>query len=55
MNKQIMFWARECPHCKKMMPLVDKLEKETGIELEKLEICRLLLPNVEASCGRPLL
>ena len=38
MNKQIMFWARECPHCKKMMPLVDKLEKETGIALEKLEI-----------------
>ena len=38
MNDQIMFWARECPHCKKMMPLVDKLEKETGIKLEKLEI-----------------
>ncbi len=38
MNEQIMFWARECPHCKKMMPLVDKLEKETGVKLEKLEI-----------------
>jgi thiol-disulfide isomerase/thioredoxin len=38
MNEQIMFWARECPHCQKMMPLVDKLEKETGIKLEKLEI-----------------
>ena len=38
MNDQIMFWARECPHCKKMIPLVDKLEKETGIKLERLEI-----------------
>ena len=38
MNEQIMFWARECPHCQKMMPLVDKLEKETGIKLERLEI-----------------
>jgi len=38
MKEQIMFWARECPHCKAMMPLVDKLEKETGIKLEKLEI-----------------
>ncbi len=38
MNERIMFWARECPHCKKMMPHVDKLEKETGIKLKKLEI-----------------
>ena len=38
MHKRIMFWARECPHCQKMMPLVDKLEKETGIKLERLEI-----------------
>ncbi|NIM58926.1 MAG: hypothetical protein GTO16_08295 [Candidatus Aminicenantes bacterium] len=38
MNKRIMFWARECPHCKAMMPFVDKLEKEIGIKLEKLEI-----------------
>jgi thiol-disulfide isomerase/thioredoxin len=38
MNERIMFWARECPHCKKMMPYVDKLEKETGVKLERLEI-----------------
>jgi len=38
MKKKIMFWARECPHCKNMMPLVDKLVKETGVKLEKLEI-----------------
>ena len=33
-----MFWARECPHCKNMMPLVDRLIDEEGVELEKLEI-----------------
>jgi thiol-disulfide isomerase/thioredoxin len=38
MNKLVMFYARECPHCKNMMPLVDKLEKEEGIKFERLEI-----------------
>lgn len=38
MEKKIMFWARECPHCKNMMPLVDRLMNEEGIEIEKLEI-----------------
>ena len=33
-----MFHARECPHCKKMMPLVDKLEEEEGIKFERLEV-----------------
>ncbi len=38
MKKKIMFWARECPHCRNMMPLVDRLIKEEGAEIEKLEI-----------------
>lgn len=38
MAKLIMFHGRECPHCQKMMPLVEKLEQETGIRFEKLEI-----------------
>ncbi len=33
-----MFWARECPHCRNMMPLVDRLVEEEGVEIEKLEI-----------------
>ena len=38
MNEILMFHGRECPHCKAMMPLVDKLEAETGLKVERLEI-----------------
>jgi thiol-disulfide isomerase/thioredoxin len=38
MAKLLMFHGRECPHCKKMMPLVEKLEQETAVRFEKLEI-----------------
>ena len=33
-----MFWARDCPHCRHMMPLIDRLVEEEGVEIEKLEI-----------------
>ncbi len=63
MNERIMFWARECPHCKNMMSHVDKLEKETGIELKKLEIwhneknadlMRSYKPIIAPKCGGQL-
>jgi thiol-disulfide isomerase/thioredoxin len=38
MTKFIMFHGMECPHCKRMMPLVDRLEKETGVQVERLEV-----------------
>lgn len=38
MKKLIMFHGRECPHCQRMMPLVDRLEEETGVKLERLEV-----------------
>ena len=38
MSELIMFHGRECPHCHVMMPLVDRLEQEEGIKLEKKEI-----------------
>lgn len=38
MKNLIMFHGQECPHCKKMHPLVDKLEKETGVSVERLEV-----------------
>lgn len=38
MKRIIMFYGAECPHCRAMMPLVERLEKEEGIEMEKLEV-----------------
>ncbi|MFC2165605.1 thioredoxin family protein [Acidobacteriota bacterium] len=38
MSKLIMFHGKECPHCQAMMPLVDKLEKEEGISLDRKEV-----------------
>lgn len=38
MSKIIMFHGRECPHCKKMMSLVDRMISEEKIEVEKREV-----------------
>lgn len=63
MNKLVMFYARECPHCKNMMPLVDKLEKEESIKFERLEIwhneknadlMRSFRPVIAPKCGGQL-
>jgi len=32
------FYGTECPHCKDMEPLVEKLEAEEGVEVVKLEV-----------------
>ena len=32
------FYGTECPHCIKMEPLIDRLEKETGLKLQRLEV-----------------
>jgi len=34
----IEFYGAECPHCAKMAPIVEQLENETGIKLQKLEV-----------------
>ena len=31
------FYGTECPHCVRMAPLVERLEKELGVEVKKLE------------------
>lgn len=31
------FYGQECPHCIKMMPLVERLEKEENVKVEKYE------------------
>lgn len=38
MGKIMMFHGRECPHCRKMMPLVDRLIQEEKFEVEKYEV-----------------
>ena len=38
MVKLLEFYGTECSHCIKMRPLVEKLEKETGVTLEKYEV-----------------
>lgn len=32
------FYGKECPHCVRMQPLIDQLEKETGVKVEKFEV-----------------
>lgn len=34
----IEFYGRECSHCLKMAPLVERLEKEGSIKIEKYEV-----------------
>ncbi|OGD12529.1 MAG: hypothetical protein A2Y86_04625 [Candidatus Aminicenantes bacterium RBG_13_62_12] len=38
MARLMMFHALECPHCRRMMPLVERLEKEEGLVIEKYEV-----------------
>lgn len=39
MNKKITaFYGQECPYCVAIIPVVEKLEKEDGVEFEELEI-----------------
>ncbi len=32
------FYGTECSHCQKMAPLVERLEKEMGVRVEKYEV-----------------
>jgi thiol-disulfide isomerase/thioredoxin len=38
MDNLLEFYGEECPHCVRMKPLVDQLEKELGIRIRKHEI-----------------
>lgn len=33
-----MFYGTECVHCHELMPLVDKVQEEEGVTVEKLEV-----------------
>ena len=63
MSKLIMFHGRECPHCRVMMPLVDRLENEEKVAFNKLEVwhdeknadlMRSYRPVIAPKCGGQL-
>ena len=37
-ERLLMFFGTECSHCHEMDPLIEKLEKEEGVEVTKLEV-----------------
>lgn len=37
MSHLIEFYGKECPHCIHMAPMIEQLEKELDIKIEKLE------------------
>lgn len=51
------FYGTECYHCRKMDPLVERLEKETGVKVKKVEVwhndenMRLLQQYDKDFCG----
>lgn len=56
-SKLLMFHGDTCGFCRKMDPLVEKLEKETGMKVEKYEVWRnaqnaqLLTHHDQGQCG----
>lgn len=34
----IEFYGTECVHCREMDPLIERLEKEEGVKIERLEV-----------------
>jgi len=38
MTKLLMFFGEECIHCHEMFPLVDKLQEEEKVSVEKIEM-----------------
>ena len=38
MGDLIEFYGTNCPHCVTMAPLIERLEKEEGVKLEKFEV-----------------
>lgn len=34
----IEFYGTECVHCNRMMPLVESLEEELGVKIQRLEV-----------------
>lgn len=56
-KRLLEFWGRECPHCKSMNPLIERLKKELRLKVEQLEVwhneknARLLAEYDRDLCG----
>jgi len=37
-NNLVEFYGEECPHCVRMVPLVERLEKEEGLKVNRFEV-----------------
>lgn len=37
-NRLIWFHGRECPHCRQLRPVVERLEKDNGLTITQLEV-----------------
>ncbi|HHT9120821.1 MAG TPA: thioredoxin family protein [Candidatus Hypogeohydataceae bacterium YC41] len=37
-DRLIEFYGTECVHCKKMDPLIERLEREQGVKITRLEV-----------------
>jgi thiol-disulfide isomerase/thioredoxin len=38
LNRLLFFAGRECPHCRKLRPLVEETAKELGVSIEEKEV-----------------
>jgi len=38
MSNLIEFYGTECPHCIRMQPLIERLQKEEGLTVERFEV-----------------
>ena len=59
----LMFHGQECPFCRKMMPLVERLERETSIRFDRREVwhdeanaelMRSYAEAITSKCGKQL-
>ncbi|KKR47266.1 MAG: hypothetical protein UU22_C0002G0013 [Parcubacteria group bacterium GW2011_GWA2_40_8] len=56
-KRLLEFYGTECPHCIKMRPLIERLEKETNMKVEQYETwhneqnARLLEQYDKGYCG----
>ena len=62
-KRLIWFYGKECPHCKKLHPVVDQFEEQNGMEITRLEVwhddqnaklMRQYGESISAACGGDL-